>query len=72
MKRAEGKHHCLEILGWIQLARIQRTKRQGRIILVQKDFLASQTKTMDSMVAENQFLDFSRSMIESTHPKSLT
>ena len=30
MERTEGKHHCSEVLGRMQLAMFQRTKRQGR------------------------------------------
>ena len=30
MERSEGEHHCTEVLGRLQLAMLQRTKRQGR------------------------------------------
>ena len=40
-------------------------------ILMLKDFLAGQAKAMGRIIAESQLIDFSRSMIEATHQKSL-
>ena len=48
----------------------ERSAKEESILML-KDFLKGQAKTMGSMVAESQLLDFSRSMIEATHQKCL-
>ena len=48
----------------------ERSAKEESILML-KDFLAGQAKAMGRIVAESQLLDFSRSMIEATHQKSL-
>lgn len=40
-------------------------------IIMLKEFLAGQAKAMGSMIADNQLLAFSKSMIEETHQRQL-
>lgn len=48
----------------------ERSAKEESILML-KDFLKGQAKAMGSMVAESQLLDFSRSIIETTHQKCL-
>lgn len=48
----------------------ERLAKEESIIML-KEFLAGQAKAMGSMIADNQLLAFSRSMIEETHQRQL-